>query len=105
MKPEKAKAQMQFNFARDIKDNKKGFCKYMRDKKNTRENLDPLLNKTRDFVKHNMEKAELLNAFFTTVFINMTSLQECQVPETRGKGWTREDVPLMEDHQVREYLN
>lgn len=42
---------MQFNLGRDIKDNKKGFCKYMGDKKNARENVGPLLNKSRDFVK------------------------------------------------------
>lgn len=52
-----------------------------------------------------MEKAELLDAFFTSVFVSMASLQECQVPDIRGKGWTREVVPLMEDHQVREYLS
>ncbi|KAK4806752.1 hypothetical protein QYF61_005548 [Mycteria americana] len=52
-----------------------------------------------------MEKAEVLNAFFTLVFTSKTSLQESQVPETRGKGWSKEDVPLVEEAQVREYLS
>lgn len=31
--------------ARDVKDNKKHFCKYIGDKKKTQENVNPLLNK------------------------------------------------------------
>lgn len=36
----KAKAQMEFQLSKDIKDNKKGCYKYITDKK-TRENVDP----------------------------------------------------------------
>jgi len=38
----KAKAQTEFNLSRDVKVNKKGYCKYITDKRNTRENVDPL---------------------------------------------------------------
>ncbi|KAK4811069.1 hypothetical protein QYF61_016355, partial [Mycteria americana] len=49
-----------------------------------------------------MEKAEVPNAFFASVFASKTGLQECQVPETRGKVWSKEDVPLVEEDQVPE---
>ncbi|KAK4806997.1 hypothetical protein QYF61_000326 [Mycteria americana] len=34
-----------------------------------------------------------------------TSLQESQAPEARGKVWSKEDVPLVEEDLVREYLS
>ncbi|KAK4807002.1 hypothetical protein QYF61_000331 [Mycteria americana] len=37
--------------------------------------------------------------------INKTSLQESQAPEARGKVWSKEDVPLVEEDLVREYLS
>lgn len=46
----KDKAQMELNLARDFKDNKKGFYKYIGDKKKTRENMQLLLNETGDLV-------------------------------------------------------
>ncbi|KAK4825785.1 hypothetical protein QYF61_002348 [Mycteria americana] len=39
----KAKAQMELNLARDVKAYKKGFCKYIGDKRKTRENVGPLI--------------------------------------------------------------
>lgn len=38
-------------------------------------------------------------------FTSKTSLQESQVPETRGKGWSKKDAPLLEEGQIREYLS
>ena len=52
-----------------------------------------------------MEKAEVLNAFFTSVFTSKTGLQESQAPETSGKGWSKEDVPLVKEDQARKYLS
>ncbi|GAB0183275.1 hypothetical protein GRJ2_000792800 [Grus japonensis] len=95
---------MEFNLARDVKDNKKGFCKYIGDKRKTMENVGPLLNKTEDLLIQDMEKVEVLNATFTSVFTSKSGLQKSQVPETKGKVWSKDDVPLVEDDQVREYL-
>ena len=53
----------------------------------------------------NMEQAEVLNASFAPVFPSKTSLQESQASETRGKGWSKEDVILVEENQVRLYLS
>ncbi|KAK4810525.1 hypothetical protein QYF61_004488 [Mycteria americana] len=98
----KAKAQMELNFARDVKGNKKGFYEYIGDKRKTRENVVPLLNEMGHLVLQDMEKAEVQNAFFASVFTSKTGLQESQAPETRGKGWNKADVPLVEQDQVRE---
>lgn len=48
-----------------------------------------------DLVTQHMKKAEVVNV----------AGEECQVPETRAKGWSKEDVPLLEEDQVRDYLS
>lgn len=40
-----------------------------------------------------MEKAEVLDA--SSALTSKTGLQESQVPESRGKGWSKDDVPLV----------
>ena len=40
----KAKASLELNLARGVKDNKKGFFKYIADKTSTRGNVGPLMN-------------------------------------------------------------
>lgn len=67
---------MKSNLARNVKGNKKGFCKYTGDKTKTRENVGPLLNEMGDLVMQAMEKAEVLNAFFASVFPSKTSRQK-----------------------------
>jgi len=64
----KAKAHLELNLARNVKDNRKGIFKYIGRKKKTRDNVGPLLNEVGVLVMEDTEKAELLNAFFTTVF-------------------------------------
>jgi len=63
----KAKDQMELNLARDVKDNKKGFYKYIADKKKTGRNAGPFLNETGDLVTQDIEKNEVPNAFFASV--------------------------------------
>ena len=91
--------------ARDVKDDDKDFCKYIRDKRKTRGNVDPLLDEMEDLAIQDMEKIEVLNVSFTSVFTSKTSLQESQAPETRGKGWSKQYVSLVEEDQAREYLS
>lgn len=59
---------VKLNLDRKFKGNKKGFYKYVSDKRNTRENMDPLQKETGDLVTRDMEKAEVLNDFFAPFF-------------------------------------
>ncbi|GAB0209695.1 mitochondrial enolase superfamily member 1 [Grus japonensis] len=71
----KAKAHLELNLAGDVKDNKKGFFKYISSKRKTRENVGPLLN------------------------------EPSGIPDPGGdKLWRKEDFPLVEEDRVRDHL-
>jgi len=72
----KAKVHLGLNQARDIKDNKKGFFKYISSKRMTSDNVGPLLNEVGVLVMEDTEKAELLNAIFASVFSAKAGPQE-----------------------------
>ncbi|CAM5087143.1 unnamed protein product [Natator depressus] len=71
----KAKAQLELQRARDVKGNKKGFYRYVSNKKKIRESVGPLLNGGGNLVTDDVEKAEVLNAFFASVFIDKGSFR------------------------------
>lgn len=100
----KDKAPKELNFTRYAKSNKKGFYKYTGNKRKTRENVALLLSETGSLVTQDTKKVEVLNAAFASSFTSKTGFQEYQAPEIRGKGWSKEDVPLVQQDQVREYL-
>ena len=63
--------------------NKKSFFKYISSKWKTRDNVGPLLNEVGVLVMEEAEKAELLNAFFASVFTAKASPQS--IPGPGGK--------------------
>ena len=73
---------------------------YISSKSKARENAGPLLNKAGVLVTKDTEEANLLNAFFTSVFAGKTSLQEHQASETKGKVWNKEYSPLVEEDSI-----
>lgn len=81
-----------------MQDRKKGFYEYLSDWKKAMENVGPLLKETGDLDTWDSEKVEVLNA---SVFTCKTNPQESQVPEARLKGWSKEDVSLVEEDKVR----
>lgn len=85
----KAKAYLELNLARDVKNksNEKGFCRCISCKRKTRENVSLLLNGAGNLVTGNMEESEILNTFFTSVFIGKTDLQESQAHGISRKVW------------------
>ncbi|GAB0204441.1 phosphatidylinositol 4-phosphate 5-kinase type-1 beta [Grus japonensis] len=64
----KAKVQLELKLARDVKNYKKGFFRYVNNKQKQKENVGLLLNRRGEIVsKGNAEKAEVLNISFTCV--------------------------------------
>ena len=63
----KAKAHLELKLARDVKNNK-CFFNYISSKRKARDNVGPLLNEVSVLVTEHTEKAELLNAFFASVY-------------------------------------
>ncbi|GAB0187270.1 mitochondrial enolase superfamily member 1 [Grus japonensis] len=98
----KAKALTEISLARDVKDNKKSFYRYVSEKRRTRENVGPLQNETGDLVTQDMEKAEVFNDFFASVFTGKCLSHTAQV--TEGRDWENAEPPTVGEDQVREYL-
>ena len=56
----KAKAQMELNLTRDVKNNKKGFYRYVGRRRRAKESVPPLINEMGELASSDMEKAEVL---------------------------------------------
>ncbi|GAB0179938.1 mitochondrial enolase superfamily member 1 [Grus japonensis] len=97
----KAKALIELNLARDVKGNKKSFYRYVSDKRKTSEYVGPLWKETRDLVTQDMEKAEVLNDFFASVFTRKCSSHTAQVTESKGRDWENEEPSTVGEDQVQ----
>ncbi|GAB0204458.1 mitochondrial enolase superfamily member 1 [Grus japonensis] len=96
----KAKALIELNLARDVKDNKKSFYRYVSDKRRTRENVGPLWNETGDLVTQDMEEAEVLNDFFASVFTGKCLSHTAHITEDKGRDWQNTEPPTVREDQV-----
>jgi len=101
----KAKAHLELNLARDVKENNnKSFFKYLSSKQKTRDNARLLLNEVGALVKEDTE-VELLKAFFASVFTTKASPQASKSLEVREEAWRKENLPLVEKDRVRDHLS
>jgi len=101
----KAKIHLELNLVRDVKDNKKGFFNYISSKRKARDNVRLLLNEVGVLVMEDAEKAELLNAFFASVFSAKAGPQESQALEVREEACGKDYLPLVEEDCVRDHLS
>ena len=87
----KAKLHLELNQAKEVKD-KKGFFQYVNSRRKTRENVGLLLSELGALVTEDIEKVELLNTFFASVFTGKAGPWESQNLEIIV--WGKEDFPL-----------
>ncbi|CAM5073417.1 unnamed protein product [Natator depressus] len=78
----RAKSHLELQLARDVKSNKKGFFRYVGNKKKAKESVGSLLNEGGNLVTEDVEKANVLNAFFASVFTNKVSSQTAALSHT-----------------------
>ncbi|GAB0189099.1 mitochondrial enolase superfamily member 1 [Grus japonensis] len=94
----KAKALTELNLARDVKD-KKSFYRYVSDKRKARENVGPLQNETGNLVTQDMEKAEVPNDFFASVFTSKCSSHTAWVTRGKSRDWENAELPTVGEDQ------
>lgn len=82
----KANTQVELNMARDIKDNKKTFCRLFGDKRKIRKNVSPLQKEKGDLVMRDIEEAVVLNNPFALFFANKCSIPHAREGNVRDSG-------------------
>uniref|UniRef100_A0A8B9FNM4 Reverse transcriptase domain-containing protein n=1 Tax=Amazona collaria TaxID=241587 RepID=A0A8B9FNM4_9PSIT len=101
----KAKAHFELNLARDVKDNRKGFYGYIASKRQVRDTVGPLWKLSGGLATLDLEKAEVLNDFFASVFTGKCSDHTTQVLEGRRRACENEDPrPTVGEDLVRDHL-
>uniref|UniRef100_K7EYW4 Reverse transcriptase domain-containing protein n=1 Tax=Pelodiscus sinensis TaxID=13735 RepID=K7EYW4_PELSI len=97
----KAKVQMEWRLAKAVKDNKKGFYRHVNKKVVIREGVRPLLDEGGNLVTDDVGKAEVLDAFFASVFTDKVGSQINALSDAR---WDEDGQPMVGKEQVRNYL-
>ncbi|NXO83561.1 PO11 protein, partial [Sitta europaea] len=99
------KVQFELNLAIFVKDNKKTFYKYINGKRKGKNNLCSLLDVGGNLVTADKEKAEVLNAFFTSVFSGKTACPQDNCPPGQVDGIREQNgPPVIHEEAVRELL-
>ncbi|KFW06482.1 hypothetical protein N327_08664, partial [Fulmarus glacialis] len=96
----KAKVRMELNLARDTKNNKKGFYRYVSQKRKVKERVLPLMCETGKLVTMYEEKAEVLNNFFASVFTGNLSSHTSRADGPQGRDWGSKVPPTVREDQV-----
>ncbi|KAK4832281.1 LOW QUALITY PROTEIN: hypothetical protein QYF61_021680 [Mycteria americana] len=84
---------------------KKCFYKYINHKKRAKDNLPPLLDTGGNIATKHEEKAEVLNAFFISVFNSQTSYPlGIQPPELEDRDGQQNKTPIIQEEAVNDLL-
>jgi len=96
--------KIELNLTTAIKDSEKCFYKYISHKRRTKENLHPILDTEGNIVTKHEEKAEVLHAFFASVFDSKTSCsQGTQPPELEDT--EQNEAPIIQGEMVSDLLH
>ncbi|KAK4826282.1 hypothetical protein QYF61_007129 [Mycteria americana] len=105
-KTRRAKAELELSLAAAIKDNKKHFFKYISSKRRGKENLQPLVDGGGNTVTKDEEKAEVLNAFFASVFISRAQCSLGTQPlELEDRDGDQTGAPIIQGEMVSDLLH
>ncbi|KFP65777.1 hypothetical protein N322_00654, partial [Cariama cristata] len=96
----KAKARLEMNLAREVENNKKGFYRYVNQKRKIKENVPPFMSRAGELVVTDEEKAEVLSSFFTLVFTGKLSSNTSQVDGPHDGNWGSKIPPTVGEDQV-----
>ncbi|KFR00189.1 hypothetical protein Y956_08025, partial [Nipponia nippon] len=96
----KAKARLELNLVRDAKNNKKGFYRYINQKRKVTESIPPLMSRSGKLVTTDEEKAEVLNNFFASVFTGNLSSRTPRVDGLQDGDWGSKVLPTVREDQV-----
>ncbi|KAK4819943.1 hypothetical protein QYF61_015843 [Mycteria americana] len=101
----RAKAELELNLAAAVKDNKQHFFKYISSKRRAKENLQPLVDGGGNTVIKDEEKAEVLNAFFASVFNSRANCSlGTQPPELEDRDGDQNGAPIIQEEMVSDLL-
>ncbi|KAK4830415.1 hypothetical protein QYF61_010946 [Mycteria americana] len=102
----RAKAELELNLAAPVKDNKKHFFKYISSKRRAKENLQPLVDRGGNTVTKDEEKAEVLNAFFASVFNSRANCSLGTQPlELEDRDGDQNGAPMIQGEMVSDLLH
>lgn len=97
--------QLELSLARDVKDNGKGFHRYIANKRKPRDDVGPLRKETGDLTTLDMKKAEVLNDFCASAINGKFSSQASQVGKGQCWDWESEDPePAVREDQAQAHL-
>lgn len=100
----KSKAQMELNLVRDVKDNKKRFSRYVGRRRQAKESILPLMKDNGKLASSDIEKAEVPNECFASVFTGGHASHICQNHEPLGEGVGSGFYPTVTVEQVQVLL-